>query len=216
MRMLSLTFLATLVVVTSLAEPVDAGRRRRRTRRVAAVAGVAAVAAARPRTVVAPAVVPAPVVVRGAAVVAPPVVVPQTPVALLPDLTVTKISTEAEVHCITVKNVGQAASPETTMRIEFQRSLDGVIIASKEIRVAPLRVNQTVRFRLHLLPPGTSELIATVDPDNKVAEISEQNNDLFFQLAKPQPEVAPAPLEDVDIWVLPPAAAAEPADVSGE
>ena len=112
MRMLAITCLATLVVMTSLAEPVEAARRRRRARRTVAAAGVVAVATRRPRAV-------APVIV------AAPAVVQRPSVALTPDLTITEIVVEGDLHCITVKNIGQTTSPETRLRIDFRRVVDG-------------------------------------------------------------------------------------------
>jgi len=191
MKTFALSCLATLVVVTSLAEPVEAGRRRRR--RVAIAAGVAAVATSRPRVVA----------VAAGTVVAAPAVARTTYVVLTPDLTITDISTEGGLQCVTVKNIGQAASPETLLRIDFRRATDRFLVATKKIRVVPLQVNQSIRFRLHALPGGPVHAIAEVDPYHQVAETNEQNNDLTIKIASPPPAIEPALLDDVDIWVAP-------------
>ncbi|MGI9428702.1 MAG: hypothetical protein ACR2NM_08600, partial [Bythopirellula sp.] len=75
-----------------------------------------------------------------------------------------------------------------------------------------LQVNQTVRFRLHKLPRNTEQVIAVVDPNQEVVEISEKNNDLSLKIAKKLPEIMPAPLDDVDVWVVPKAMDDEAAD----
>ncbi len=188
MRTFSLLCLVSLVAVTSLAEPVEAGRRGRR--RAAVAVGIVA-ATARPAAVVTPRVVAAPAVVRPAYVV------------LTPDLTVTEISVEGDLHCISVKNIGQVASPETQLQIDFLRLEDGVFLATEKVRVMPLQVNQSLRFRLHALPGGHVEVVAEVDPNHRVAEINEQNNELRLGIAPEPPAAEPVALRDVEVWIVP-------------
>jgi hypothetical protein len=190
MRMLALACLATLVVGTSLADPVEAGRRRRR---VAIAAGVVAATTGRP-TVVA---------VAAPRVVAAPIVTPTTYLALTPDLTITEMTTEGDLQCVTVKNIGRTASPETLLQIDFRRVTDRHLVATKKIRVSPLLVNQAIRFRLHALPHGPVQAIATVDPDRQVRETNERNNDLIIEIAGQTPTIEPAPLDDINVWVTP-------------
>ena len=194
MKTYSIICLTTLIFTASMAEPAEAGRRARRRRAAVAVgvgvgvgAGVAA-ATVRRRPVVA-----------AAAPVASPVVAAPAPVVLLPDLTVTDIAVTDTGHCITVQNIGQAASPLTHMHIEFRRLADDALLATKLVRVRPLLVNQTIRFRLHAIPPGDVQAIVYVDPDNQVAESNEENNDRTADFITQQPEL----LEDVDVWFEP-------------
>ena len=182
MRAFSIYGLTLLGVVIHLSEPAEAGRRGRR--RAAAAVGIAAVATRRP-------------VVAGAAAVAKP-----RRVTMAPDLTITEMSAEGDVHCVTVKNIGQVASPATRLRVDFHSMPDGALIARKELGVLSLLPNQSVRFRLHALPSGHVQVIAQVDPHNRVAETNELNNDLRTDIVT-RPPVAPAPLDDVEVWVVP-------------
>jgi len=188
MRTFYAVCLVSLVSVTTLAEPVEAARRGRR--RAAVAVGIVAA------TTRSPVVVAAAVSARPVRPVSPTVVV------LRPDLIVTEISTEGDLHCVTVKNIGQVASPATQLQLDFLRLEDGALVATKRIRVLPLQVNQSLRFRLHSLPGGHVEVVAQVDPEHQVAETNEQNNELSIGLA-PQPPAEPAALQDVEVWIVP-------------
>ena len=149
----------------------------------AGVGAGAAVAASRRRTVVAAAA--APVRTSPAAVV------------LLPDLTVPELTVEEELYCAVVKNIGQAAAPESRLRLEFRRAEDQVLMATATVIVPPLAVNQSVRIRVRSVPLGAITATAVVDPDNRIAEISELNNDILRELVL-QPEVLP----DVEVQAV--------------
>jgi hypothetical protein len=183
MKTFSLACLISLVVVTSLSEPAQAGRRARR--RTAIAVGVVAATASRSVVVVAPVVVP--------------VAAKSKYTSLTPDLTITEMTTEGDSQCVTVKNIGQTTSPKAWLQIDFNRVSDGVLVATKKVRVVALRVNQSIRFRLHALPQGRVEAFAEVDPENLIAELNEQNNDFRVELAPQEP----AQLEDVEVWVTP-------------
>jgi len=75
--------------------------------------------------------------------------------------------------------------------------------------VAVSLAGQSIRFRLHAIPQGHLQAIARVDPGNRVAETNERNNDLRVEIAARPPTAELAPLDDVDVWVVPkpPAAA---------
>jgi len=115
----------------------------------------------------------------------------------LPDLTVTEIVAEGDLHCLTVKNIGQATSPTTALQLSFRRRSDQRLFAKKRIRVLPIRVHQSIRFRLHGLPQGPVQVIAEVDPDHRVAETDEQNNDLTLTIAGRPPALEPVPPEEI-------------------
>ena len=189
MRTFSLVCLVTLVAATSIAEPVEAGRRGRR--RAAVAVGIVAATARRP-------------VAAAATVVARP-----TYAVLTPDLTITEMATEDNLQWVTVKNIGQSASPATQLQIDFRRYSDGVLIARKRVRVLALQVNQSLRFRLYALPSGHLNVVARVDPNHQVVELSERNNDLSTERAAHSPAVEPAMLEDVDVWMTPDGGARE-------
>jgi hypothetical protein len=108
------------------------------------------------------------------------------------------MSSVGDVHTVVVKNVGQIASPQTHLRLDFCRPVDGAPVATTTARVLPLQVNQTVRIRVHWLPTGQLQAIAFVDPDLRVVENDESNNSRAIAVAGP---IAPASLEDVDVWV---------------
>jgi hypothetical protein len=180
MKRFTILALASLIVLTFV-RPAEAGRRARR--RAAAVAVVAVAAAPRPVAAAAP------------VVAARPYVAPARP-----DLTIIEMSSVGDVHTVVVKNVGQAASPQTRLRVDFCRPIDGVPIATTTAGVLPLQVNQTVRIRVHWLPIGQLQAIAYVDPDFRVIENNELNNSREIAVAGP---IQPSSLEDVDVWVQP-------------
>jgi subtilase family serine protease len=181
MRTFSIVWLTSLIVVASLAQPAEAGRRG--WRRAAVAVGVVAVATSRP-VVVAAAVVP---------------VARTTSGVLLPDLTITDMSATNEGHCVTVKNIGQVTSPLTQMRIDFCRVTDGVLVATKKVMVRRLLVNQSIRYRLRSVPQDHVQATAHVDPYNRVVELNEKNNDLSLEIFNQPTEL----IEDVDVWVEP-------------
>jgi len=185
MRTFSIVCLTTLIVVGSLTESAQAGRRGRRRAAIAVGVGVGVVAAtARRPVVVAAAAVPVARTTRG---------------VLLPDLTITDMSATDEGHCVTVKNIGQVTSPLTQIRIDFRRVTDGVLVATKKVVVRRLLVNQSIRYRLRSVPQDHVQATAHVDPYNRVAELNEKNNDLSLEIVNQPPEL----IEDVDVWVEP-------------
>src|SRR5882672_6944399 len=123
MRRLSILCLATLSAI-SMQRPAEAGHRGRRAAKTAAVAttGAAAVAAA-PR--------------RETVVAAAPAVVYANYTAT-PDLTVAAIAADGDILAITVQNIGQAPSPQTRLRVELHRPVDGAVVAVETTRVLPL------------------------------------------------------------------------------
>ena len=204
MKRLMLILIVATVAVATLAEPVLAGRRARR--RAAVITGVAAgagagaaVAATRRTTVVV-----APVVVAGRTKASPASVV------ALPDLTVSDMTVEDHVHCVTIANIGRAAAPASTVLVEFRTVADGALVATTTMRVPPLAVHQSQRFRLHALPVGRLQVTALVDPANRITESDELNNNLVVDVEWLPPMVEPTSLPDVDVDVAPAAPAAEP------
>lgn len=188
------TILVALAVASVLqsAKPADAGPRRRALRTTAIVAaatgGAAAVAAApRRRTTV----------VAGAAVVAP---VRTRPVAVVgaPDLTITDITAEGDALCVTVKNIGTAASPISRLQIDLIKP-GADFVAGQTLRVVPLAVNQSVRIRVRSAPILGLEAQVRVDPRQELAELNERNNDLAVAFAE-QPSGAAAVLEAEVVW----------------
>jgi hypothetical protein len=185
----------SMIAVLAAAQPAQAGRARRAVRTtaiVAAATGTAAVVAAAPRrtTVVAA----APVAVA---------VIKPAPVVLAPDLTITDIAAEGDVLCITVKNIGQIASPQTRMRIDLTQVAGGALVTRQFVRVLPLQVNQSVKIRLRSAPIAGVRALAFVDPKNELAELNERNNDLavMFAAQAVEPVISePAMLEDVGAW----------------
>jgi hypothetical protein len=195
MRIALFACLAALVTWTSLAEPAHAGRRqRRRAAAVGAGVGVGVAAATTRRPAVAAAAAPV--------VVAPAAVTRTVYVSSLPDLTISGMSVEGDLHTVTITNIGRTGSPESELRIDFRRMADGAPVATKLVRVPPLLVNQSLRFRLLALPLGHLRAAGQVDPDNRMAELNEQNNDRVLEIVN-QPRIAPAPLEDVEVLVAP-------------
>lgn len=205
MKRIVICLLATTVAFASLAEPAQAGRRARR--RAAVITGVAtgtaagaAVVATRRRSTV----VAAPVVVARPAPVVAAAARPAratTVVAALPDLTVSDMVVEENRQCITVANIGRASSPESIVRVEFRDLADGALAAATTLRVPPLAINQSVRFRVHALPPGRLQADALVDPEDRIAERDELNNNLVVEAEFLPPPVEPTSLPDVDVYL---------------
>jgi hypothetical protein len=188
-----------LVAVMASANQAHAGRRARRAVRttaiVAAATGGAAVVAARPRrSAVVVAAAPVPVVVAAAAPVA--VAVP----AALPDLTVINVAAELDVLCITVRNIGTAASPETRLQLDLAQLSDDASLGGALCRVPPLAVGQSVRIRLRSAPFLGMQATAFVDPAQQVAELDELNNDLAASFVAPEPVAEPPVLEAEAVW----------------
>jgi hypothetical protein len=193
MRRLVVFCLAAVVVVSSV-RPAEAGRRSGRRARGAATAATAATA-----TYAAAAATPvyAPVVAATPVVAAAPVAAVNVPVSR-PDLTIVEMASLGDVQTIVVKNIGQAASAKTRLRVDFCRPSDGAAVASTMAVMAPLEVNQTVRVRVHWLPTARLQAIAVVDPDGLVAENDEANN-LRAILVGEAPVAPRTALEDVNV-----------------
>jgi hypothetical protein len=91
------------------------------------------------------------------------------------DLTVADISVEDNVLCVTVKNIGLTATPETRLEIAIT-SPNTAEIAVQNVRVLPLLPNQAVKIRFAGVPAAGSEVEVLVDPDRTLTEISKENN----------------------------------------
>lgn len=91
------------------------------------------------------------------------------------DLTVADIAVEDNVLCVTVRNVGQTASPETRLEVAISNP-QAAAIEAQNVRVLPLVPNQSVKIRFAMLPSAGSQVDALVDPDHSLAEISKENN----------------------------------------
>lgn len=198
MKRWSIVCVALAAVIVS-ATPAQAGPRRRAARTtaiVAAATGGAAVAAARPRrtTVVAAAV---PVRTTVAVAAAAPVAVVA---AAAPDLTIVDVAAELDVLCVSVTNIGAAASPETRLQVDLANPASGAFLGGALTRVPPLAVGQSVRIRFRSAPFVGMQATAVVDPAQQVAELDELNNDLAAAFAAPEPLPAPPVLEAEAVW----------------
>lgn len=188
-RMILVALTAASVLQTP--KPADAGPRRRALRTtviVAAATGTATAVAAAPRrrttVVAAAAVVPVrtrPVVVAGA-----------------PDLTVTAVAAEGDALCVTVTNIGTAASPTSRLQIDLIQPGAG-FVAGQTLRVVPLAVNQSVRIRVRSAPILGLEAQVRVDPRQELAELNERNNDLAASFAEAL-AAEPAALDAEVVW----------------
>lgn len=79
---------------------------------------------------------------------------------------------------VTVRNHGTGAAPATTVSLDGPSALSGDDVGTDVLQVPALSPGAaaTVRSRLPPRLPGTSSAVATVDPNNTVAESNEQNN----------------------------------------
>jgi hypothetical protein len=91
------------------------------------------------------------------------------------DLTVADIGIEDNVLCVTVKNIGLTATPETRLEVAIA-SPQAAEIEVQNVRVLPLLPSQAVKIRFATAPTAGSEVEALVDPDHSLAEISKENN----------------------------------------
>jgi hypothetical protein len=188
--------LGALAVALLMAQPAQAGRRVRRAARttaiVAAATGTAAVVAAAPRrtTVV---VAAAPTVVAATAVRAASVGAP--------DLTITEVVSEGDALCVTVTNIGTAASPRARLQVDLNRPGIGPLVGY-EASVPALAINQTVRMRIRSAPIAGTDAKFTVDPRDEIAELDEHNNATAIAFAAPAPR-EPAMLEAEVVWGQP-------------
>jgi hypothetical protein len=186
--------LGALAVTLLMVQPAEAGRRVRRAARttaiVAAATGTAAVVAAAPRrsTVV---VAAAPTVVAATAVRVGPVGAP--------DLTITEVGNDGDVLCVTVTNIGTAASPRTRLRVDLNRPGIGPL-TGYDAAVPALAINQAVRLRIRSAPIAGTDANFTVDPRDEVAELDERNNATAIAFAAP---AEPAMLEADVVWGQP-------------
>lgn len=101
----------------------------------------------------------------------------------LPDLTITSLVGNKALYQAgetititgTVKNIGQSASPATTVRLTVQ----GIGTLSANIPALNAGVSQTITFTCTAptsLTPQTVSMTAIVDPNNQVEESNEGNN----------------------------------------
>lgn len=91
------------------------------------------------------------------------------------DLTVTNIAVEGSGLCVTVKNVGQTASPETRLEVAVTKA-HAVEIDVQNVRILPLLPKQAVKIHFTTAPSADSQVEALVDPDRLLAETSKDNN----------------------------------------
>jgi hypothetical protein len=186
--------LGALAVALLMVQPAEAGRRVRRAARttaiVAAATGTAAVVAAAPRrtTVV---VAAAPVVVAATAARKAPMGVP--------DLTITDVVDDAGILCVTVTNIGTAASPRTRLQVDLNRPGIGPL-ASYDAAVPVLAISQAVRLRIRSAPIAGTDANFTVDPRDEVAELDERNNATAIAFAA---SAEPTMLEADVVWGQP-------------
>jgi hypothetical protein len=188
--------LGALAVTLLAAQPAEAGRRVRRAARttaiVAAATGTAAVVAAAPRrtTVVAAAT---PTVVAATAV--------RTVPGGAPDLTIVEVVNVDDVLCVTVANIGTAASPRTRLQVNLARPSVGPITTYEAV-VPALAINQAVRIRIRSAPIAGTDADFTVDPRDEVAELDERNNAKAIAFEAPT-SVEAATLEAEVVWGQP-------------
>jgi subtilase family serine protease len=97
------------------------------------------------------------------------------------DLTVAGIAVEDNALCVTVKNVGHAASPETRLEVVVAKP-QAAELEAQNVRVLPLLPNQAVKIRFAMSPSAGSQVEALVDPDHSLAELSKENNVLRVML----------------------------------
>ena len=97
----------------------------------------------------------------------------------LPDLTVELEAVPAEITAGTevdvrllIKNIGEADAAAFAVELE----VDGVSLGSTEIEGLAAGASTTVTFSWKPTEAGTYTLKATVDPDNKIGELNEENN----------------------------------------
>jgi hypothetical protein len=176
-----------LAIVTLLAVENSAEAGRRKERRTAKKGGAAAAAYYRPRQTTAVAAAP---VAAGYA---------QPTIAPAPDLTITEIAVVGDALAFTVKNIGQAASPETRLDVTLTKP-QAEEFESQNVRVLPLLPDQSVRIRINSVPAQSIRTIAFVDPDHLVAESNEQNNELRLTFAADIQVAQPPTLADENVW----------------
>lgn len=97
-----------------------------------------------------------------------------------PDLIVQSISATASGLSIVVKNNGDAASANTTVRL----FLGGTFLANVAVAAIEPGQSKTVTHAMQL-PEGSSTVRALVDPDGQVVESNESNNELSRGVSPP-------------------------------
>lgn len=93
------------------------------------------------------------------------------------DYAIGRIKPVGQGFAIPVTNRGFALSPQTTISVAIYNAKNRQFLATKNLRVAPLKSNQTSRAIFVPPTPGQAILVrAMVDPGNKVQESNERNN----------------------------------------
>jgi len=103
------------------------------------------------------------------------------------DLVVTAISAAGSSLQVTVKNQGDAAASNTTLRI----FVGGTFLTNQPVGKLDPGASQTITYAANLGAASVS-VKATVDPDNTVAESNESNNDMTQGVSAPPPPVTSA------------------------
>ncbi|MEQ8615368.1 MAG: CARDB domain-containing protein [Lacipirellulaceae bacterium] len=95
------------------------------------------------------------------------------------DYAIGRIKPVGQGFAIPVTNRGFAMSPQTTISVVIYNAQNRQLLATKNLRVAPLKSNQTRRSIFVPPTPGQAILVrAMVDPGNRVQESNERNNNV--------------------------------------
>lgn len=111
------------------------------------------------------------------------------------DLVVEDIVVENKTLCVTVRNVGEVASPATRLEVVIAKP-QATELEAQNVRVLPLLPNQAVKIRFATAPSAGSQIDALVDPDRSLVELSKENNTLRAMLVDPTLASEPPTLTD--------------------
>ena len=110
------------------------------------------------------------------------------PATALPDLLITSLNVgEANIVSVTIVNRGAGALQSTPVLISVVRSVDGLLLADATVTIA-LAPTTSISVQLPLILTEALQITAIVDPDNRVTEEDEDNNQisqLFQPLTRP-------------------------------
>ena len=110
------------------------------------------------------------------------------PATALPDLFITTLNVgEANIVSVTIVNQGAGALQSTPILISVVRSLDGLLLTDATVTLA-LAPTASISVQLPLILTEALQITAIVDPDNRVTEGNEDNNQisqLFQPLTRP-------------------------------
>lgn len=92
------------------------------------------------------------------------------------DLAVTSITHRGDTVDVTVKNVGTRGAPMTELRVSVTRLSDNRRLVTQTIRIRNLLPQDSQVYQFQSMPMDEVKVIAFVDPNSRVKELSEQNN----------------------------------------